>query len=484
MKNSHFKLSLLVASIISVSSFSTNANLVCPEGSNNCSVVSPNLGDTTQSADNSTSKVDQNNNSSAANPSNTTISPVIKNATNNDGSVTGGNVTGGNTSSQGGSSSAIGNKNDSRNDNNSSASTGASTSSNGSNSNGSNSNGDQSFHGGTTSNTTGPSNASNGNQSLTGGATSNSNGQGQGQSSSNLNGQSSVNDLVNKNNTSNEVANSVGQGQSSSNNNKVQGSNQGQSSNNDVANSVGQSSANSNKVDGSSQGQSSTNDLSTSDNRTQSASNANGDVNGSQSLENAGNAQSSNSMDKSGNSNTRVDASDRSISTYNSLALARAPIVHGGVISLPSPTMNTVVGQCGPIPSLLTQPVMGTHIGVFKNKAIPLGFTQQIGMNYTSAPFTYSTAPDGSLYEYGVQSVITVSVNNMGSSRSMSANLSSSIGKDAGGGAQNSSSMQGQVTTVQLVPCVHSIYAPKPQVIPVIDEPKPDMTYLEHGMKG
>lgn len=393
MKN---KLTFLA--ILSVASISANAELICNDNANNCSNVSPNLGDTTQSADNSTSKVDQNNNSSAANPSNTTISPVNKNANNNDGSVTGGNVTGGNTSSTGGSS--FGNKSDNRNDVNAS--------------NGANTNGDQSFKAGVDTKNTNNTAASNGNQTLTGGANHNSNGQ----------GQSSKNNLANNNKTNNDVLNKLGQGQSSYN------------------------------------------DVSTSDNRKQS---------------------SKQELSKSGNSNTRVDASDKSVTNYSSQALSRAPIVHGGVISLPSATMNTIVGECSPIPSVDTQPVYGTHIGVFKNKSVPLGFTQQISMNFESLPFNYFTAPDGAIYEMGVKSVITTSVNNMGSSRSVSASLSRALGEDVGGGAANSSSMQGQVTTVQLVPCVHNIFFPKTEELPVpkLEEVvQPDLDYLQYGMKG
>ena len=233
----------------------------------------------------------------------------------------------------------------------------------------------------------------------------------------------------------------------------------------------GQSSANSNKVEGSKQGQSSFNDLSTSDNRKQS----------SNTTSNSG-SNSSNKLGNSGNSNTHVDASDRSVSNYTSQALSRAPIIHGGVISLPSPTMNTIVGECSPITSVDTQPVYGTHIGVFKNKSVPLGFTQQLGTNYNSAPFNYFTAPDGAIYEMGVKSVITTSVNNMGSSRSVSANLSRALGEDVGGGAANSSSMQGQVTTVQLVPCVHAVYEPKAPKIQ--EDTVQNLDYLEHGQKG
>lgn len=434
---SNYKLTLLavlIASSVTAHAELSSTNTVCPVGSTNCNITE--IGDKDLSADNSVSESTQNNPSSNTNVSGTTISPDNKDVNNNSND---GSITGGNTSSQGGS--ALGNKSDNRNDTNSKAS----------------------------------SNASNGNQSLdasnsfNAGTTSNKLGQAQGQ------GQSSSN--------ANDVSNKLGQGQSSSNSNKVAsnnandiankltGGNQGQSSSNN--NALGQklASSNSNKVEGSKQGQSSFNDLSTSDNRKQS----------SNTTSNSG-SNSSNKLSNSGNSNTRVDASDRSVSNYTSQALSRAPTIHGGVISLPSPTMNTVVGECSPIPSVDTQPVYGTHIGVFKNKSVPLGFTQQLGVSYNSAPFNYFTAPDGAIYEMGVKSVITTSVNNMGSSRSVSANLSRALGEDVGGGAANSSSMQGQVTTVQLVPCIHAVYEPKAPKLQ--EDAVQNLEYLEHGQKG
>lgn len=441
-------LAILITSSVTAQAELTSTNTVCPAGSTNCNITE--IGDKDLSADNSVSESTQNNPSSNTNVSGTTINPDNKDVNNNSND---GSITGGNTSSHGGS--ATGNKSDNRNDTN--------------------------------------SNASNGNQSLdasnsfNAGTTSNNLGQGQ--------SQSSRNDLANSNKTSNDVSNAMGQGQSSNNSNKVSGSTQGQSSNNDVSssnkasndnkvssknandvsNKLGQSSNNSNKVEGSKQGQSSFNDLSTSDNRKQSSNTT------SNSGSNSG-SNSSNKLGNSGNSNTRVDASDRSVSNYTSQALSRAPIIHGGVISLPSPTMNTVVGECSPIPSVATQSVYGTHIGVFKNKSVPLGFTQQLGANYNSAPFNYFTAPDGAIYEMGVKSVITTSVNNMGSSRSVSANLSRALGEDVGGGAANSSSMQGQVTTVQLVPCVHAVYEPKAPNLQ--EDTVQNLEYLEHGQKG
>lgn len=324
--------------------------------------------------------------------------------------------------------------------------------------------------------------------SITGGNTSSQGGYATGNKSDNRNDTSSnasngnqsldASNSFNAGTTSNKLGQAQGQGQSSSNDvsssNKVSNDNKVSSNNaNDVSNKLGQgqSSNNSNKVEGSKQGQSSFNDLSTSDNRKQS----------SNTTSNSG-SNSSNKLGNSGNSNTRVDASDRSVSNYTSQALSRAPIIHGGVISLPSSTMNTVVGECSPIPSVATQPVYGTHIGVFKNKSVPLGFTQQLGVSYNSAPFNYFTAPDGAIYEMGVKSVITTSVNNMGSSRSVSANLSRALGEDVGGGAANSSSMQGQVTTVQLVPCVHAVYEPKAPKLQ--EDTVQSLEYLEHGQKG
>lgn len=316
--------------------------------------------------------------------------------------------------------------------------------------------------------------------SITGGNTSSQGGSATGNTSDNRNdtnsNASNGNQSLDASNSFNAgtTSNKLGQAQGQSSSNDVSSSNKVSSNNaNDVSNKLGQgqSSNNSNKVEGSKQGQSSFNDLSTSDNRKQS----------SNTTSNSG-SNSSNKLSNSGNSNTRVDASDRSVSNYTSQALSRAPIIHGGVISLPSPTMNTVVGECSPIPSVATQPVYGTHIGVFKNKSVPLGFTQQLGVSYNSAPFNYFTAPDGAIYEMGVKSVITTSVNNMGSSRSVSANLSRALGEDVGGGAANSSSMQGQVTTVQLVPCVHAVYEPKAPKLQ--EDTVQNLDYLEHGQKG
>jgi len=303
--------------------------------------------------------------------------------------------------------------------------------------------------------------------SITGGNTSSHGGSSFGNKSDNRSdANSDSNSKASNGNQSLDASNSFNAGTTS---NKL-GQAQGQSSSNDVSssNKVFSNNANdaSNKL-----GQSSSNDLSTSDNRKQS----------SNTTSNSG-SNSSNKLGNSGNSNTRVDASDRSVSNYTSQALSRAPIIHGGVISLPSPTMNTVVGECSPIPSVATQPVYGTHIGVFKNKSVPLGFTQQLGVSYNSAPFNYFTAPDGAIYEMGVKSVITTSVNNMGSSRSVSANLSRALGEDVGGGAANSSSMQGQVTTVQLVPCVHAVYEPKAPKLQ--EDTVQNLEYLEHGQKG
>ena len=416
---SNYKLTLLAVLIAS----SVTAQAELSSTNTVCPVGSTNcniteIGDKDLSADNSVSESTHNNPSSNTNVSGTTINPDNKDVNNNSND---GSITGGNTSSQGGS--AIGNKSDNRNDTN--------------------------------------SNASNGNQSLdasnsfNAGTTSNKLGQAQGQISSN--------DVSSSNKVASNNANDIA--------NKLTGGNQGQASSNH--NALGQklASSNSNKVEGSKQGQSSFNDLSTSDNRKQS----------SNTTSNSG-SNSSNKLGNSGNSNTRVDASDRSVSNYTSQALSRAPIIHGGVISLPSPTMNTVVGECSPIPSVATQPVYGTHIGVFKNKSVPLGFTQQLGVSYNSAPFNYFTAPDGAIYEMGVKSVITTSVNNMGSSRSVSANLSRALGEDVGGGAANSSSMQGQVTTVQLVPCLHAVYEPKEPKIQ--EDSVQNLDYLEHGQKG
>lgn len=378
MKNNILALSIVV-SLLALSN-SANADSVCGLGITSCSIVSPNLGDTDQSADGAVSKSNQNNPSSNSNQSGNYINPDNRDANNNSND---GSITGGNTTSTGGNTASIGNRLDN-------------------------------VHGGSVGNTsTGASTAKNGDMSGSFDANNSNKG---------------YNTL--DNNTSNK------QGQSSNNSNKVSGSTQGQSSSNLSASS------------------------------------------------------SSNTMGKSGNSrtNTFVDAGDRSTTNYSSQALVRAPIIHGGVISIPSATMNTIVGECSPIPRVETFQVNGTHIGLFRNKNVPLGFTQQVSPNMNAAPFNYYTAPDGALYEMGVKMVITISVNNVGSSRSASMNVSRALGEDAGLGGSNSSSMQRQVTTTQSVPCVHSIFepkqAPKPEPKKEVIIEEQDFSYLEHGMKG
>ena len=272
-------------------------------------------------------------------------------------------------------------------------------------------------------------------------------------------------------NTSSRGGSAIGNKSDNANNSHASNGNQsssntqgqGQSSSNKNANAQGQSSANSNKVAGSKQGQSSSN------------SNSMG-----QALSNSGNSASgsNSSLGRSGNSMTQVDASNNS--SYSSSALVKAPTVHTDAIKIQGALMNTVVGQCAPISHVSETPVYGTHVGWFKNRAVPLGFTHQVSSS-TGAPFIYYTAPDGAIYEMGEQVVLTMSVTNVGSSRSMSVDISKNLGEGASGGGSNSSAMQRQSTTAQKIPCVYAIYYPE---VKKVEPETQDYSYLINGQKG
>lgn len=430
----------------------------CPPGTSTCNIVSPELGDTDQSANGSSSKADQNNVSSNTNTSGTTISPDNKDVNNNsnDGSITGGNTTstGGTTSSnggtyttgnlQGGTGGSVGN-----------LTTGPSTSSNGSNSNG----GEQSFKGSQSSKN--DSSASNGDQSFNAGTTSNSNanGQGQGQSSDNSNilGQNSTN----------------GQGQSSTNNitssddkkqNTSVNTNDDRSQSFDAGtttNTSNQGLDNQNKVTG-------TNKNGDVSGRQDTSVNTSDDRRQGQSLSDVGNSasgsNSSNSMGKSGNSQTNVDASDKSVSTYEANTLIRAPINHGGTINLSSPgNISSSATSCGPyVYSYDVRAVTGTVVGFFGGtKSVPLGYETRVksmtDVNGKPYNFLYELAPNGDTMIIGSQVLVNATGLQVAAAKSISFGASRALGEDAQVGANNSSGMGQLVLNHTVVPCVYGV---------------------------
>lgn len=409
------KTTILALSALALSMSVAYADNTCLEGVTTCTITAPDMGDTEQSADNSTSKADQNNTSSNSNPSSGIIAPNNKNANNNDGSVTSntdGHITGGNTSSWG-------NKSDIDN-----------------------------------TSRVGDTSASGTNKST--------NALGQGQSSNN--------DLSTKDNRKTSATGTNTGGNNKAKTGDVSGTLSGgnnKAKTGDVSSQ--QQQANANK---------STNDLSTTDNRAQKQGQSLSDVGNSLSGSNSSNSMGK-SGNSATQTNTSVDASDRSVSNYNSLTYIQPGISHGGIVNLSSPgNISTNASQCGPyVYSYDQRKINGAvvgHLGGITN--VPLGYETRVNQlaDKDGRPyqFMYEMAPNGDTFIIGSQVISNATNLQVAAAKSISIGGSRSVGENAQFGASNNSGMQQLVLNHTVVPCVYGVIPKNPNYRYTVEELK------------
>ena len=373
----------------------------------------------------------QNGNSSAANPSNTTISPEIKPQVTQNTTGTISPTISPTTTSNGGTSNSQGNTTTA--DNRSSVgntSTGASTSSNGSNSNGSNSNGSNSN--GSNSNGSN-SNGSNSNGPMTGTLT-----------GTNTNGNNS---MVGGTNTANGGGGGGGgAGGMGGTGGNAEGGKGGYAEGGKSENTMkGESNSGRNTLsNGSSSGASANNGGNTTSSTSASGGNKLGQA-------------SKTSNDGSGNSQTNIDSSNRSV--YNNKSIFIPPVVP------PTPASFVAAGnviketsECGPLQAISERDVNGTFHGLFVNSNVHQGYHQELvpyrDENGNEQQYKEVLLPTHDGYRiFGHQVTQYTTVVGVSGARNVAIGGGGSSGSWGQGGMGTSSANQQLVTTIQLRLC-------------------------------
>jgi hypothetical protein len=177
------------------------------------------------------------------------------------------------------------------------------------------------------------------------------------------------------------------------------------------------------------------------------------------------------SADGSGNSTTRVDASNNS--RYNSQSLFQASIPAAAPTFAPGALATVVHGQCGPLMAIQSEEVTGTYLGLFRKHHIALGRTDRI-VPHDGGEYVSRTYPDGSTRLFGHRAVRTTAVVTISGSRQVGAGGGQTGGGYGQLGVGGGSSMQRVVTQIDLEPCeaFHSVPAPAPVVV-AAPEPAP-----------
>ena len=167
---------------------------------------------------------------------------------------------------------------------------------------------------------------------------------------------------------------------------------------------------------------------------------------------------------------TRVDASDRSSTTYTSRAVAHAPIIHGAA-SAPLATATMVVqpGVCGPRHYAEMTPVTGTHHGLLWDSSVRQG--NDYAVVPAASPFVMK---DGYLIGHMIHEYVAVL--GTSSSKSLSVQGYGSNQQGGGGGAATGGSHQQIVVRITIRECVMPTREPAVAAVierPVIVEAKP-----------
>lgn len=150
---------------------------------------------------------------------------------------------------------------------------------------------------------------------------------------------------------------------------------------------------------------------------------------------------------------TRVDASDRSSTSYLAKSIALPPVLHGQAAPpLASAAMTVIPGVCGPRHYTETVPVLGTHHGILWDSTVPQG------NDYTAVPATTPfIEKDGYLIGHMLNEFVAV----VGTSSSKSIS-GWGVGKEqngGGGGAANSGSHQQIVVRITVKDCLMPVKA-------------------------
>lgn len=168
--------------------------------------------------------------------------------------------------------------------------------------------------------------------------------------------------------------------------------------------------------------------------------------------------QSSNqSLGTSGNSRTTVDAADNSSTSYKAVFIP--PVVP------PTPPSSLAVGNivketsaCGPLQSVVKEPVQGTFFGLLLNSRIDQGYTEELAPyrdeNGQVVEYRREPLPDGSGYRlFGHQVTQYTAIVGVSGARNIAVGAGGSGGGWGQGGLGTSSANQQMVTTVQLRSC-------------------------------
>jgi len=157
-----------------------------------------------------------------------------------------------------------------------------------------------------------------------------------------------------------------------------------------------------------------------------------------------------------GNSTTTVDASDRSSTQYKAIFI---PSVIPG-----TPPSQLAVGNiiketsaCGPMQTIVRQPVNGTFIGLLRNSAVPQGWTDDLepyrDANGTPMEYRQVRTANGDVRVFGQQVIMFTTVIGVASNRNLALGGGGGGGSWGQAGMGSSSSNQRMVTTIQLRDC-------------------------------
>jgi hypothetical protein len=172
----------------------------------------------------------------------------------------------------------------------------------------------------------------------------------------------------------------------------------------------------------------------------------------------AQNASTKSGVSKSGNSQTAVDASDRSTNTYTSRTTVWAPVVHGPAAApLAAANLVVVPGKCGPRVNIIKTDVTGKRFGVWGGQddvAQGLNYDMESATDASGNPEPFKRVGD---YLLGHEVVIQSAVVGTSSGGSFSLGGYGKNGEGAQGGGAASGGLQQIVSKILVRDCIMAV---------------------------